>query len=98
MKLDLSTPIANERLTEVLGSVGATPLLQGTIYIPVMQVLIAPAGQGENALTLWELTQKVFACKGGEVELTDDEVKILKTKLEQIAYPWMRVRILDLLK
>ena len=98
MKLDLSTPIKTEQLSAVLGSVGATALLQGTVYSPLMQVTIAPATQGENALQLWELGMKLYNSKDGEVELTDAEVKILQTKVEQIALPWLRVRLLDLLK
>jgi hypothetical protein len=98
MKLNLSTSVKTEQLAAILGSVGAGAMLSGVVYTPIMQVLIAPTQQGENSLVLWELTQKLYANKDGEVDLTDEEVKIIKSKLEQIAFPWLKARLLDLFK
>jgi hypothetical protein len=97
MNLDLSTPIATEELAAILGSVGSGNLLQGTIYQPLMQLLIAPTQDSSNALPIWELTQKLYANKDGEVELSDEEVKILKAKLETVVFPWLRARLLQAL-
>lgn len=98
MKLDLSTPVKTEQLEGMLGSVGAGSLLSGTVYTPILQTLIAPASQGEDSVAIWELSQKIYSGKGGEIELTDAEVKILVAKTDSISFPWLRARIRDLLK
>lgn len=97
MKLNVAEPVKTPELEAMLSSVGAAPLLQGTMYVPIMQLLIAPVQQGEDALKIWELTQKIYVAKDGEVDLTQDEVNILKQKANQIQFPWLRVRLLDLL-
>lgn len=90
MKLNVAEPVKTPELEAMLSSVGAAPLLQGTMYVPIMQLLIAPVQQGEDALKIWELTQKIYVAKDGEVDLTQDEVNILKQKANQIQFPWLR--------
>ena len=97
MKLNVATPIATPKLIEMLDSVGAASLLQGTIYAPLMQLLLAPAQQGEDVLLIWELTQKLYDNKEGTVDLSEPEVAILKSKVVQIAFPWLRARVLSIL-
>jgi hypothetical protein len=97
MKLNVSTPIATPELTAMLESVGAGAMLQGTVYGPLMQLLLAPAQQGEDSLMIWELSQKLYANKEGTVNLSGAELAILKTKCEQIAFPWLKARVLDIL-
>lgn len=98
MKLNLAAPISTEQLVAILGSVGSSNLLQGTIYTPFMQLLIAPSQDSANALLIWELTQKFYNNKDGEVELSDEELKILKSKLDTVVFPWLKARLLDCLK
>ena len=95
MKLNLAAPISTEQLAAILGSVGSANLLQGTVYQPVMQLLIAPSQESSNALLIWELTQKCYEHKDGEVELSDEEAKILKAKLDTVVFPWLRARLLQ---
>lgn len=97
MKLNVSTPIATPELTAMLSSVGAEALLGGTVYVPLMQLVLAPAQQGEDALMLWELSQKLYANKEGSVELSQAEVDTLKLKCQAIAFPWLRARVLAIL-
>lgn len=97
MKLHVSAPIATPELTAMLSSVGAEALLAGTAYVPLMQVLIAPAQQGEDPLVLWELSQKIYANKEGTVDLTEAEVNVLKSKCGMIAFPWLRARVMAIL-
>jgi hypothetical protein len=93
MKLKLSTFITTPELSDMLSSIGAAHLLAGNVYSPLMQVLIAPTDDKSEALPVWELMQKLYANKDGEVELTDAEVKLLKSKLSGIAFPWLKVRL-----
>lgn len=97
MRLNVAAPIATPELSAMLSSVGAEALLAGTAYVPLMQILIAPAQQGEDPLVLWELSQKIYANKEGTVDLTDAEVAVLKTKCNMIAFPWLRARVLAIL-
>lgn len=97
MKLNVSTPIATPELTAMLESVGAGAMLAGTVYSPLMQLLLAPVQQGEDALMIWELSQKLYSGKEGTVNLSAAEVAVLKTKSEQIAFPWLRARVLEIL-
>jgi hypothetical protein len=84
-------------LIEMLDSVGAASMLQGTVYAPLMQLLLAPVQQGEDALLVWELTQKLYDNKEGTVDLSEAEVAILKSKAAQIAFPWLRARVVAIL-
>lgn len=97
MKLNLSTPIETPELKEILTSISMPHLLAGTIYQPFMQLLVAPSKEQEDAVTLWELTQKFYANKDGEVDLSTKEVGILKEKLSIITLPWLKVRLLSVL-
>jgi hypothetical protein len=97
MKLNVAAPIATSELTAMLSSVGAEGLLGGTVYVPLMQLLLAPAQQGEDTLLLWELSQKLYANKEGTVDLSPAEVDVLKSKCDLIAFPWLRARVLALL-
>lgn len=98
MKLNLADTISTEQLAAIMNSVGSANLLQGTIYQPFMQLLIAPSQDTSNAVKVWELTQKLYANKDGELELDDEEVKILKSKLDTVAFPWLKARLLQVLE
>jgi hypothetical protein len=63
-----------------------------------MQLLVAPADKEDDAVVLWELSQKFYANKDGEVELSDRELSILREKAKNIAFPWLKVRLTLLLK
>lgn len=93
MKLKLSTFIATPELSDMLSSIGAAHMLQGNVYSPLMQVLIAPTEDKTEALPVWELMQKLYANKDGEVELSESEVKLLKNKISVISFPWLKVRL-----
>ncbi len=97
MILNVATPIHTPQLASMLESVGASHLLQGTVYSPLMQLLIAPSQQGEDALMLWELTQKLYANKDGKVELVPAELNALREKCALIAFPWLRARVMQIL-
>lgn len=97
MKLNVAAPIATPELMAMLSSVGAEGLLGGTVYVPLMQLVLAPAQQGEDALLLWELSQKLYANKESVVDLNEAEVNMLKTKAQVIAFPWLRARVLAIL-
>jgi hypothetical protein len=97
MKLNVAAPIATPELVSMLDTVGAGAMAQGTVYSPLMQLLLAPAQQGEDALVIWELSQKLFANKDGSVELSPAEVEVLKAKCGMIAFPWLRARVLAVL-
>jgi hypothetical protein len=97
MKLNVMTPIATPELVAMLDSVGAGSMAQGTVYVPLMQLLLAPIQQGEDALLVWELSQKLYANKEGEIDLSLEEVNILKAKAVQIAFPWLRARVMSIL-
>jgi hypothetical protein len=97
MRLNVACPIATPELTAMLSTVGAEGLLAGTVYVPLMQVLLAPAQQGEDPLVLWELTQKLYANREGTVDLTPIEQETLKAKCSMIAFPWLRARVLSIL-
>lgn len=97
MKLNVSTPIATPELTAMLSTVGAESLLGGTVYVPLMQLALAPAQQGEDAVMLWELCQKLYANKEGTVDLNEAEVNLLKVKCNVIAFPWLRARVMAIL-
>jgi hypothetical protein len=97
MKLVLTTPIRTEQLEAILASTGipTAQLLDGVVYHPLMQVLISPTEDKSEALPVWELMQKLYAAKDSAdgVELSDSEVKLLKKKLELVAFPWLKVRL-----
>lgn len=93
MNLKLSTFISTPELSDIMSSIGTAHLLQGNIYAPLMSVLIAPSEDKSEALPVWELMQKLYANKEGDVELSDAEVKLLKSKLALISFPWLRVRL-----
>lgn len=97
MNLDLSQTISTPQLQEILGSVGNQNLLQGTIYQPLMQLLLAPSQDSSNAVAIWELTQKLYANKDGSLEVSDEELKILKSKLDTVVFPWLRARLTEAL-
>jgi hypothetical protein len=99
MKLNLATKIRTEQLEAILASTGipTAGLIDGVIYSPIMQVLISPTEDKSEALPVWELMQKLYAAKDGEVELNDAEVKLLKLKVKLIAFPWLQVRLTQVL-
>lgn len=97
MKLDLTAEAVTPEIEAILAS-GGVPVTKFKIYSPLMQLLVAPADKEDDAVVLWELSQKFYANKDGEIELTDREVGILREKAKLIAYPWLRVRLAQLLK
>ena len=97
MKLDLTAEAVTPEIEAILAS-GGVPVTKFKIYSPLMQLLVAPAEKEDDAVMLWELSQKFYANKDGEVELTDREVSVLREKAKNIAYPWLRVRLSQVLK
>lgn len=97
MKLNVAAPIATPMLLDMLKTVGAEGMAQGTVYTPFMQLLLAPAQESENGLAVWELTQKLYQHKDGEVDLSEKEVEILKSKAERVNLLWLRARLLEVL-
>jgi hypothetical protein len=96
-QINLSTEIATPQLQAMFDTVGAGALLAGTVYSPLMQLVIAPAQQGEDALVLWELAQKLYANRDGFVDLSPIEIDVLKQKCQLISFPWLRARVLEIL-
>ncbi len=97
MKLDLTLQAVTPEIEAILASSGM-PVTKFAIYSPLMQLLVAPADKEDDAVMLWELSQRFYANKDGEVELTDREVSVLREKVKLIAFPWLKVRLTQLLK
>lgn len=96
MKVSLSAPLMTDEMATMLKSVGMDTGTPGTVYQPLMQLLLAPAQPGEDSLQIWELTQKLYQNKDGEVELSDEEASILRNKVNNITLPWMKARLLSM--
>lgn len=99
MKLILSTPIRTDELAAIFASVNSEHMLNGTVYEPFMQLLIAPSQDNSIGLVIYELMQKCYAAKDSPegIELSEAEVKVLKDKLAAVVFPWLKARLLTLL-
>ena len=97
MNVSLSAPLMTDEMATMLKSVGMDTGAQGTVYQPLMQLLLSPAMPGEDSLQIWELTQKLYQNKDGEVELSEEEANILRNKVANINLPWMKARLLSVI-